>query len=78
MNTNEGMNRVVFALRAIGFLIATLGFLNPIDPERTAWLVLVIAAIIAATPFFALAWIIDGFAGAARREEREAACGAIS
>ncbi|WP_197387622.1 hypothetical protein [Ralstonia pseudosolanacearum] len=62
MSTSEGVSRIAKVIRGIGWLILAGGVLGFINGEANVqWLLLVVAAFIAA-PCFAIAWIIDGFA----------------
>jgi protein-S-isoprenylcysteine O-methyltransferase Ste14 len=70
MRQNEGIRRIVIALRAIGALIVALGIvaMGNQPPAATVFPIVVMMAVFA-VPFFVVAWIVDGFAS---REQREA------
>jgi ABC-type Fe3+ transport system permease subunit len=69
MRQNEGIRRIVIVMRAVGVLIVALGIvaMGNQPPGATVFPIVVMTALIA-TPFFVVAWIVDGFASRAQRE----------
>lgn len=70
MRQNEGIRRIVTVIRAVGVLIVALGIVAMGNqPSEAAVFPIVVMTALIATPFFVIAWIVDGFAS---REQREA------
>lgn len=68
MKHAEGIRRIVFTLRGIGALVVALGIIAMDHQTQSAQFATAIMTGIFATPFFVVAWIIDGFALKAQRE----------
>lgn len=69
MNMNQGISRIAAVLQLLGFVPLVLGVLAMIHRTEHDQIVLAIIAVVCASPFFAVAWILDGFVS---KEQREA------
>jgi ABC-type Fe3+ transport system permease subunit len=69
MRHQEGIRRIVIVIRAVGALIVALGIVGiGNQPPGAALFPIIVMTAILATPFFVVAWIIDGFVS---REQKE-------